>query len=60
VEERGHRFWRAADGNVYRDNELWQVTTDRTSGARLGSRLITRNHALVKYAVPEGLIASDS
>ncbi|MEP7378879.1 MAG: VanW family protein [Chloroflexota bacterium] len=58
VEERNHRFWRAADGKVYRDNELWQVTTDRASGARLGSRLITRNHALVKYSVPDNLIAS--
>ncbi len=56
VEERGHRFWRAADGSVYRDNELWQLTKDRSAGMALESRLVTRNHALVKYEVPEALL----
>jgi vancomycin resistance protein VanW len=56
VEERGHRFSRSADGRVYRDNELWQTALDRATGANLSSRLITRNHALVKYPVPDGLI----
>jgi vancomycin resistance protein VanW len=56
VEERGHRFSRSADGRVYRDNELWQTAVDRATGANLSSRLITRNHALVKYPVPDGLI----
>jgi vancomycin resistance protein VanW len=56
IEERGHRFSRSADGHVYRDNELWQVAVDRATGENLSTRLITRNHALVKYLVAEGLI----
>jgi vancomycin resistance protein VanW len=56
VEERGHRFSRSVDGRVYRDNELWQIVVDRATGAKLSSRLITRNHSLVKYPVPDGLI----
>jgi vancomycin resistance protein VanW len=56
VEERGHRFRRAEDGRVYRENELWQTVIDRATGAHLVSRLITRNHALVKYPVPDNLI----
>jgi vancomycin resistance protein VanW len=56
VEERGHRFSRSADGRVYRDNELWQIAVDRLTGAKLSTRLIARNHALVKYPVPDGLV----
>ncbi len=58
VEERAHRFGRGADGRVYRDNELWHNRIARASGAMRESRLITRNHALVKYPVPDHLIAS--
>jgi vancomycin resistance protein VanW len=56
VEERGHHFTRSADGRVYRDNELWLITIEHASGVRLESRLITRNHALVKYPVPGRLL----
>jgi vancomycin resistance protein VanW len=58
VEERGHHFARGADGRVYRDNELWLNRVERASGATLESRLITRNHSLVKYHVPDDLLAS--
>jgi len=60
VEERGHGFSRGADGRVYRDNELWLNSIERASGATLESRLITHNHALVKYRVPDHLIAPGS
>lgn len=56
VEERGHHFSRSADGCVYRDNELWQTAVDRATGASIHSRLISRNHALVRYPVPDALI----
>jgi vancomycin resistance protein VanW len=49
VEERLHQFTRGGDGRLYRDNELWQRTVERESGATIDLRLITRNHALVKY-----------
>lgn len=51
VEERDHRFSRADDGAIYRDNELWQRVVDRRTGQVVGTSLITRNHALVKYPV---------
>lgn len=56
VEERGHGFSRGGDDRVYRDNELWQRTLDRESGATIDLRLITRNHAEVKYPVPDSWI----
>jgi vancomycin resistance protein VanW len=58
VEERNHRFRRAADGRVFRDNELWRRLVDRRTGETVGQELITRNHALVKYPVPESLIGT--
>lgn len=51
VEERDHRFTRAADDTIYRDNELWRRTVDRRTGRVVETSLITRNHALVKYPV---------
>jgi vancomycin resistance protein VanW len=51
VEEREHRFTRAADGAVYRDNELWRRVVDRRTGRVVDCTLFTRNHALVKYPV---------
>lgn len=56
VEEVGHRFLREADGIIYRENELWRRIVDRHSGATINRTLITRNHAIVGYPVPEGLI----
>ena len=59
VEERDHRFTRADDGAIYRDNELWQRVVDRRTGQAAGTSLITRNHALVKYPVAPGGARSD-
>jgi vancomycin resistance protein VanW len=56
VEEKGHRFSGAADGSVYRDNELWRRSIDRRTGETVLLELIARNHSLVKYAVPESRI----
>jgi vancomycin resistance protein VanW len=56
VEEDGHRFERGADGLVYRDNELWRRVVDRRTGETVERTLITRNHALVAYPVPEVLL----
>lgn len=56
VEERGHAFSRDPEGRVFRDNELWQKTIDRASGATLQARLIARNHALVKYRIGGDLL----
>lgn len=51
VDERDHRFTRAPDGAVYRDNELWRRVVDRQTGDVVETSLITRNHAVVKYPV---------
>jgi len=56
VEEIGHRFVRAADGLVYRENELWRRVVDRRSGATVERTLITRNHSLVAYPVADELV----
>jgi vancomycin resistance protein VanW len=52
VHERGHRFVRDADGQVFRENEIWRRTVDRTTGRTLGEERITTNRALVTYDVP--------
>jgi vancomycin resistance protein VanW len=54
VEERNHGFQVAPDGRVFRDNELWRRTVERTTGRTLDISLITTNHAEVKYALAEG------
>jgi vancomycin resistance protein VanW len=51
VEERGHRFVRGVDGQVYRENELWRRTVDRRTGDTVSVKRITRNHARVGYPV---------
>jgi vancomycin resistance protein VanW len=56
VEERGHHFQRAADGAIYRDNELWRRVVDRRTGETVEQRMITRNHAAVAYPVPDELL----
>lgn len=56
VEEHGHRFARGQDGAVYRDNELWRRTVDRRTGETVARTLLTRNHALVAYTVPDELL----
>ena len=56
VEEEGHRFVLEPDGVVYRENELWRRSVDRRTGATLARTLLTRNHAIVGYPVPEDLI----
>ena len=60
VEEDGHRFVREADGVVYRENELWRRTVDRRTGDTVERTLLTRNHAIVGYLVPDGLIEAIS
>jgi vancomycin resistance protein VanW len=59
VAEHGHRFVRAADGSVWRENELWRRTISRRTGDLVEERLVTRNHARVCYAVPDGLLGTD-
>jgi vancomycin resistance protein VanW len=56
VDECGHRFIRGPDGSVYRDNELWRRVVDRRTGETVVRTLITRNHALVAYPVPDELL----
>jgi vancomycin resistance protein VanW len=56
VEELGHRFTRAADGQVYRDNELWRRVVDRRTGNTVLTSRIGVNHALVAYAVDDALV----
>ena len=51
VVERGHRFVREPDGTVTRENELWRLTLDASTGAVRGEELITRNRAEVRYPV---------
>jgi len=58
VEEHGHRFVRGPDGLVFRDNELWRRVVDRRTGETVERTLITRNHALVAYPVPEALLGA--
>ncbi len=53
IQERGHKFVRDPDGRVFRDNEIWRRSVDRRTGRMLGEELITANHALVTYEVPE-------
>jgi vancomycin resistance protein VanW len=56
VEEAAHRFVREADGIVYRENELWRRVVDRRTGETIERTLLTRNHAIVGYPVPEALV----
>jgi len=52
VQERGHRFVRDPDGRVFRENEIWRRSVDRTTGRTLSEERITVNRALVTYDVP--------
>jgi vancomycin resistance protein VanW len=56
VDECGHRFVRGPDGAIYRDNELWRRVVDRRTGETVERRMVTRNHALVAYRVPDELL----
>jgi vancomycin resistance protein VanW len=60
VDELGHRFVREADGAVYRENELWRRAVDRRTGETVQRTLLTRNHSLVSYPVPDGLVETPS
>jgi vancomycin resistance protein VanW len=59
VEERAHRFSHDADGRVRRRNELWRRVVDRRTGDVTAVERITVNDSLVKYPVPEALIAEE-
>jgi vancomycin resistance protein VanW len=52
VLERGHRFVRDTDGQVFRENEIWRRSVDRATGRTLSESRITANHVLVTYDVP--------
>ena len=60
VDEVGHRFVREAAGVVYRENELWRRTVDRRTGDTVDRTLLTRNHAIVGYPVPDERIEAGS
>jgi vancomycin resistance protein VanW len=49
VEERGHRFVRAPGGPVYRENELWRLRSDASTGALLSEERIMANRIEVLY-----------
>ena len=51
IVERGHRFVREPDGSVVRENELWRLTLDASTGAVQAEELIARNRAEVRYPV---------
>ena len=51
VEERDHRFIREPDGTVFRENELWRLTTDAATNEVKVEELVTRNRAEVRYPV---------
>lgn len=48
IEERAHRFTEEG-GRMFRENELYRLAFDRTTGRRLGEELLMRNRGLVKY-----------
>ena len=43
---------RDRDGRVFRENEIWRRSVDRTTGRTLSEERITVNRALVTYDVP--------
>lgn len=57
VEARGEEFVRAADGRVYRRNEIWRTLIDKRTGQSVGEECVKRNCALVKYLPEESRIA---
>lgn len=52
VQERGHRFVREG-GQVYRENQLWRIRRDSSSGEVLEEKLIMENRSRVLYDVSE-------
>lgn len=56
IEEEGHRFVRAGDGQVYRENELYQRIVDVKTGNTLSREKINENHSRVMYEVNGSLI----
>lgn len=58
VEAREERFELGSDGRVRRSNEIWRTVTDRRTGDVLACELVRRNRAIVKYAVPQDLLAT--
>jgi vancomycin resistance protein VanW len=51
VEERDHHFYQDESGVWWRENRLWQIAVDRTSGERLGEKLIVHNVSKVLYPI---------
>jgi vancomycin resistance protein VanW len=48
IEERGHRFVRR-DSVIWRENELWKLRKDRSTGDTVSEERIMINSAIVKY-----------
>ncbi len=59
VEEHGHRFVRQGV-QIYRENEIWRIMTDKATGTVVQEQLIARNHSEVRYQVDERLVEQDS
>lgn len=55
VEAREERFLRF-EGQVFRQNEIWQTTIDKVTGNRVAEKAVKRNCALVKYVPAVGII----
>lgn len=56
VEEHDHAFTRAANGSVWRHNQLFQVQINRKTGERVRESLIAKNDCRVVYEVDPALI----
>lgn len=52
IQCRNEEFVTEADG-VWRNNEIWRVTVDARTGARLSEELLRKNHARLAYQLPE-------
>ncbi len=52
IQCRNEEFVTEADG-VWRNNEIWRVTVDARTGARLSEELLRKNHARLAYQRPE-------
>jgi vancomycin resistance protein VanW len=49
VQERDHRFYQDESGTWWRENRLYQIAVDRTSGNTIDEKLIVHNVSKVLY-----------
>jgi vancomycin resistance protein VanW len=62
VEERGQRFVKAPGGPIYRENELWRLRRDASTGAVLSEERIMANRLVVRYdprSIPGTIVEED-